>query len=237
LRYNRVMATKVYDIEIVQLVDGTTIELTPLKIKYLREFMVAFDKVKDAEDDDIALQQLIACGVIAMKQYYPSIKTEEDLEDLIDIKTLYRLLDIAAGIKMSSPEEDDKESVKKKAEESESSWEKFDLAALESELFLLGIWKDYNELELSLSMPEMMATLESKRDQDYQEKKFLAAIQGVDLEANNEKSNAWEEMKARVFSGGQAANANDIVALQGANAQKAGFGIGLGLDYVDLREN
>lgn len=237
MRYNRVMATKVYDVEIVQLIDGNTIELTPLKIKYLREFMLAFDNVKDAENDDVALRQLIVCGVIAMQQYKPSIQTVEDLEDVIDIKTLYKLLDIAAGIKMSSSEEDDTESVKKKAEESESSWEKFDLAALEAELFLLGIWKDYNELELSLSMPELMATLESKREQDYQEKKFLAAIQGVDLEANQGNSNAWEEMKARVFSGGKAVNANDIVALQGVNAQKAGFGIGMGLDYVDLREN
>jgi hypothetical protein len=69
----------------------------------------------------------------------------------------------------------------------------------------LGIWKDYEELELALSMPELLATLTSKRDLDYQEKKFLAAIQGVDLDKQSGKSNAnaWEEMKARVFSGGK----------------------------------
>jgi hypothetical protein len=111
-----------------------------------------------------------------------------------------------------------------------------DLAKLESEVFLLGIWKDYNELELSLSMPELMATLESKRDLDYQEKKFLAAIQGVDIDKNSGKSseNKWEEMKARVFSGGKAKDGNDVLALQGVNAQKAGFGIGMGLGYEDL---
>jgi hypothetical protein len=58
-----------------------------------------------------------------------------------------------------------------------------DLAKIESEVFLLGIWKDYRELEESLSMPELIATLSSRRDLDYQEKKFLAAIQGVDLDA------------------------------------------------------
>ena len=105
------------------------------------------------------------------------------------------------------------------------------MAKLESEVFLLGIWKDYEELETSLSMPELMATLESKRDLDYHEKKFLAAIQGVDLDEQSGKKNAWEEMKARVFSNGQAADANDILAYQGVNAAKAGFGIGNGLSY------
>jgi hypothetical protein len=85
-------------------------------------------------------------------------------------------------------------------------------------------------------MPELMATLESKRELDYEEKKFFAAIQGVDIDKNsgNATGNEWEEMKARVFSGGKAAGANDVLALQGANAQKSGFGIGMGLGYEDL---
>jgi hypothetical protein len=41
-------------------------------------------------------------------------------------------------------------------------------------------------------------------------------------------------MKARVFSGGATTDSNDILALQGHNAQKAGFGIGMGLDYENL---
>jgi hypothetical protein len=59
-------------------------------------------------------------------------------------------------------------------------------------------------------------------------------MQGVDLDKQSGKQNAWEEMKARVFSGGSTANANDVVALQGSNAQKAGFGIGMGLSYEKL---
>jgi hypothetical protein len=164
-----------------------------------------------------------------MKQYCPDIKTIEDVEDSFDLKTVYRIINIAAGIKIDKEEKE--ETVKKQATESGSSWESLDLAALESEVFLLGIWKDYEELEESLSMPELTATLGSKREYDYADKKFHAAMQGVDLDKNNSKGNAWEEMKARVFSGGKAANANDIVALQGANAQKAGFGIGMGLQY------
>ena len=41
-------------------------------------------------------------------------------------------------------------------------------------------------------------------------------------------------MKARVFSGGSSSDPNDIVSFQGATASKAGFGIGMGLDYQDL---
>ena len=85
-----------------------------------------------------------------------------------------------------------------------------------------------------MSMPELTSTLKIKRELDYQNKKFLAAIQGVDLDKESGKQNAWEEMKARVFSKGRAANSKDVLALQGANAQKAGFGIGMGLDYEDL---
>ena len=79
-----------------------------------------------------------------------------------------------------------------------------------------------------------MATLKIKRDLDYSNKKFLAAMQGVDLDKSSGKSDAWEDMKARVFSGGAATNGKDIIALQGINAQKAGFGIGMGLTYEKI---
>ena len=104
---------------------------------------------------------------------------------------------------------------------------------------MLGIWKDYQELEESLSMPELMATLSSKRELDYEEKKFLAAIQGVDLDSQSGSSRGqkeWEDMKARVFSKGKTSDSNDILALQGPSAQKAGFGIGMGIDYEDMRD-
>lgn len=128
---------------------------------------------------------------------------------------------------------DDKDGKKSENEEKPSSWKDTDLASLESEVFLLGIWKDYEELEASMSMPELSATLNAKREADYAEKKFLAAMQGVDLDeqSGRKEEDPWEAMKARVFSRGQAAGANDVLALQGQNAAKQGFGIGMGLDY------
>jgi len=225
------MATKIYESEVIYLVDDTPIYITPLKIKYLREFMGPFQKVKESQNDEDAIDALSVCAVIAMKQYCPEISTKEKLEDNVTLPTIYKILEVAAGIKISTKSE---EPVKKQATESGSTWDTLDLAKLESEAFLLGIWKDYEELERSLSMPELLSTLSAKRDLDYQEKKFMAAMQGVDLDKESGKQNAWEEMKARVFSKGRTDNPKDIVALQGAAAKKAGFGIGLGLDYEDL---
>lgn len=227
------MATKVYDTETIFLLDGTEILLTPLKIKYLREFMEVFQFVKTSADEKQALFFLSECARIAMKQYYPSIKSVFDLEDNLDMKTMYRVIDIAAGVKIDSKKED--KTIKEQAEESGSTWEDFDLAKVEAEAFLLGIWKDYEELESSMSMPELMVTLSSKRELEYEERKFLAAMQGVDLDKDKKaEGNAWEKLKARVFSKGKTGDPNDVTALQGQNAMNAGFGIGMGLDYVDM---
>jgi hypothetical protein len=226
------MATKVYESDYIILVDGTEIFVTPLKIKYLREFMTAFENVKGAINDDAAIDGLVECARICMKQYLPEISKSTDLiEDAMTLKDIYRLLDIAAGIKVNEKSE---EPVKKQATDSGSTWETLDLAKLESEAFLLGIWKDYEELEKSMSMPEIMSTLSVKRELDYAEKKFLAAMQGVDLDKQSGKQNEWEAMKARVYSKGTTQDPNDILALQGQNAANKGFGIGMGLTYEKI---
>ena len=195
--------------------------------------MLAFDNVKFAKGDEDATSRLLECVRISMQQYFPTIKTIEQLEDSVNMPNIYKILEIAAGIKINEKSE---EPVKQQAVDSGSSWETLDLATLESEVFLLGIWKDYEELETSLSMPELTAILNVKRDSDYSDKRFLAAMQGVDLDKESGKSNAnaWEEMKARVYSKGQATNSKDVLALQGVNAQKAGFGIGMGLTYEKI---
>ena len=233
------MATSIYKTKNIYLFDGTEIQIMPLKIKYLREFMDAFDKIKDTKNDDEAMVVLLECTRIAMKQYYPSVsKSIEDLEDNIDLPTVHEILDLAGNIKVGGESEED---VKTQAQKGDPgpSWEEFDLAKLESEVFLLGIWKDYSELEESLSLSEIMAIISSKRELDYQEKKFFAAIQGVDLEdsGNEERGQKeWENLKARVFSRGATNDSSDVLSLQGQNAKKAGFGIGLGLDYEDARD-
>lgn len=198
--------------------------------------METFEDIKQTKNDDESIAVLVECVRICMKQYYPEISSSiEQIEDNFDMPTIYKILDTSAGIVINEKSE---EPVKDQAEKGGETWETLDLAKLESEIFLLGIWKDYEELETSLSMPELIFTLEAIRELDYTEKKFLAAMQGVDLDEGKNKDRGqkeWEDMKARVFSKGQATDSNDILSLQGYNAQKAGFGIGHGLDYEDLR--
>jgi hypothetical protein len=232
------MATRIYKSDIITLMDGEQIEIYPLKIKYLREFMEAFHLIKESKNDMESISYLSECARIAMKQYKPEIaKTLEDLVDHVDLPTIYKIINIGGGISVNGEAEEPVKEQALKQDTTGSGWDELDLAKLESEIFLLGIWKDYQELEANLSMPELVATIGSIRELDYQEKKFLAAIQGVDLDGETNKDKGqkeWEDMKARVFSGGQTSDSNDVLSLQGVNAQKAGFGIGMGLDYEDL---
>lgn len=221
----------------IHFIDGDVQYITPLKLKYLRPFMDIFTTVEQIEGDK--LDTLLQCGLIAMMQYRPEIDTVEKLEDVIDIKTLHEILDIAAGISSTS---DNVKETAKQAQESDSSsesyWKKLDLAKLESEVFLLGIWKDYEELESSLSLPELTEILNAKREADYDDKKFMAAIQGIDLDeksGNKKEKDPWQAMKERVF-GASAGDPNDITSFKGKKAADAGFGIGMGMGYKDLRQ-
>ncbi len=224
------MANSVYESAIIETVYGEKIYLTPLKIKYLRLFMDKFEEAKTVATQEDFLNVLLDCTAIAMMQYKPEVKTREDVEDLFDIKTIHVIVDIAAGIKLNK---DNKEEKEVSTVKDGQTWDTMDLVKLESEVFLLGIWKDYEELESSLSMSELAVTLGAKREDDYQQKKFLAAIQGIDIDKQSGKAddNAWERLKTKVLSGGVTDDPNDILALQGENAQRLGFGIGEGLSY------
>jgi hypothetical protein len=134
------MATEVYSRGNIYLIDGTELEIIPLKIKYLREFMLEFEGIKDASDDDEAIDVLSKCVGICMKQYYPEIA--DTVEDNLDLPTIYKVIDIAAGIKINKKSE---EPVKEQAKTSGSTWDDLDLAKLEAEVFILGIWKDYTK--------------------------------------------------------------------------------------------
>lgn len=100
------MATSVYEIVEVELIDGTKVSMRPLKISLLRDFMKEFQKIGDekiAEDNIKSMDLLLDCAVIAMKQYNPDLATKEQLEDLIDLPTVYKIIEVAAGIKLNDP--------------------------------------------------------------------------------------------------------------------------------------
>jgi len=61
------MATTVYESTNVHSVEGTEIEITPLKIKYLREFMRVFGGIKDTKTEDDVIVLLVDCVRVCMK--------------------------------------------------------------------------------------------------------------------------------------------------------------------------
>lgn len=238
------MPTEIYKTRNITTIDGLSIEIIPLKIKYLKELMKTFTGMQSATSEAETLGVLAECALIAMKQYLPNhFKSVADLEDSFDLGAIYDLLNYSAGIDLKKKGEAVAAEAAEEEKEKATTWESLDLAKLESEVFLLGIWKNFDELERSISIEELMQILSITRELDYEEKKFLAALQGVDLDEKTGKDSGevrgqqeWENLKARVASGGQATDSKDILALQGTAARQAGFGIGLGLGYEDLRD-
>ena len=80
-------------------------------------------------------------------------------------------------------------------------------------------------------MPELVQTFKAMQKTESEKRKFLASIQGVDLNesSNNEEVSSFEDIKRKAL--GINASADDVVSLQGAFASEAGFGIGAGLGY------
>jgi hypothetical protein len=80
-------------------------------------------------------------------------------------------------------------------------------------------------------MPEMVQTFKSMQKTESEKRKFLASIQGVDLDesSNNEEGSSFEDVRRRAL--GITTSADDVVSLQGGLAAEAGFGINAGLGY------
>jgi inhibitor of KinA sporulation pathway (predicted exonuclease) len=97
------MATTVYETQEVQLIDGTTISVRPLKISLLREFLKKFETIADVSaDNNKSMDVLLQCVQIAMKQYKPEVADDiSAIEDNIDLPTVYAIVEAASGIKMS----------------------------------------------------------------------------------------------------------------------------------------
>ena len=86
---------------------------------------------------------------------------------------------------------------------------------MESEVFLTGHWKNFDELESNLSLDELMAIIEIIRKKDNDDKRFLAAINGVDLDAEEEVSDVSDLMNLKV-------------------ARDEGFGVNEGLGFMQM---
>lgn len=99
------MADKATSKEKVTLVDGTELEIQPLKISLLRPFMKKFKELETvSEDNDKSMDVLVDCVQIAFKQFKPDLSEDRGaLEDVLDLPTVYKIIDIASGMQIVDP--------------------------------------------------------------------------------------------------------------------------------------
>lgn len=72
------------------------------------------------------------------------------------------------------------------------------LAELEAEVFILGNWKNFDELEDCLNLDELSLIVNSSRKAERERQKFAAALKGIDLDAeNNDTKKKIEEVQRR----------------------------------------
>lgn len=108
---------------------------------------------------------------------------------------------------------------------------------MEAEVFLSGVWKNYEELEETLSLPELLMTLEAMRKVKWKDYRFQASMQGVSLpqDPTANEGRTFDEIKrdAMIRAQGGDPTTNDVVNLHGAVAEQEGFGILMegGLNY------
>ena len=90
--------TKTDGTELV-LMDGTKINVRPLKLSLLRPFMKKFEQVAAvAEDNEKSMNILMECVQIAMQQYKPELSQDlKALEENLDLPTVYKIVEAASG--------------------------------------------------------------------------------------------------------------------------------------------
>ena len=70
-----------------------------------------------------------------------------------------------------------------------------------------------------MTLDELIATVNAMRGRESREQRFLAALNGIDVDEENPDQTE-----------------DDIINLKGFQAQQDGFGIGLGLGYMEIDE-
>jgi hypothetical protein len=97
------MSTTINETKTVELLDGTKISVRPLKISLLRPFMTKFEGIAEvADNNEKSMTLLMECVQIALKQYAPDLATDlKALEELLDLPTVYKIVEEASGIKLS----------------------------------------------------------------------------------------------------------------------------------------
>jgi hypothetical protein len=124
------MATRAYTIETLTLQDDTDVQVKPLAIAPLRRFMEAWMKTAELKDGEDAFGVFVNCCGIALERNFKgdsrfeesnrdnalrasateakkgeflSPKYKEYLEEVLDMPTIYVIMDVAGEVKLNDP--------------------------------------------------------------------------------------------------------------------------------------
>ena len=119
------MATTVYDEVEIVLQDNTEVILKPLPIGQLRRFMAAWKQMAnlpgdtDEEKEEASFTVFVNCAGIALENQFKALEkfTEtkgklkdplskeyrEYLEEVLDIDTIYKIMEVCGGLKLNDP--------------------------------------------------------------------------------------------------------------------------------------
>jgi hypothetical protein len=98
------MATTVYETIELELLNGDTITVKPLNLKNLRAVMKEWQRASEANNEDEFLDILIECTSIAFRQFSPELSNDKEaLEEAVDLQTMYKILEVAADIRLNDP--------------------------------------------------------------------------------------------------------------------------------------
>ena len=97
------MAKTVNEEKTIELLNGETIQIRPLKVSLLRSFMKKFEEIQDTTtDNDKSITVLMECVQIAMHQYKPELADDmEKLEEMLDLPSVYRIVEEASGVRLA----------------------------------------------------------------------------------------------------------------------------------------
>lgn len=116
------MATSAFTATEIALQDDTDVTLRPLPIGRLRRFMDAWKEIANIGEDEDGYNVFVNCCGIALEHEFKgkfdalkataeqrekgeflSEEYKEYLEDVLDLETIYVILDVAGGIKLNDP--------------------------------------------------------------------------------------------------------------------------------------
>ena len=73
-----------------------------------------------------------------------------------------------------------------------------------------GSWKSLDDLEENVTMNELERMLTAARDIEHQQRKFQAAMKGVNLDDNKSSKSTFEEIKERARAKAQGVSEEEL---------------------------